>query len=434
VCSALPGTAGHARRRARSAARASTLQGGRPWGIVTRIKTPDRCWPRSRLALTLFVAACASVAPQPLPVEEILLRAKPAVVLVSVSVAATVKVDCDGEMASVTPPTYEETGTAWFLDANGFLITSAHVVQPAYAPEPWLASTFADRAAEAACVPVWLSRLKLKAGERADVEERLQLRAREAVAPSAEVSQHAEIHVVLPNGSRLPAEVRKYGRPLDTPVGRTSRGPDLALLKVSGRDYPLLRLANSDTVLIGEPVHVLGYPAVVLAHELLSRSARVESSVTSGAVSGFKQDVAGETVIQTDASAAWGNSGGPAVNARGEVVGVLTFISLGTGRDGGIVQGFNFLIPSNAARRFVGDTDVVLGNQSRFDAAWWAGLRDFFRQRFESAAAHFDEAERIIPGLPDVTRMRADAAWFIGLSRKEGLPATGAPSGLIYSP
>jgi S1-C subfamily serine protease len=401
---------------------------------VTPITTPFGCRRRSRLALTLFAAGCASVAPQPLPVEEILLRAKPAVVLVSVSVAATVKVDCDGEPTSVTLPPYEETGTAWFVDPKGFLITSAHVVQPAYAPEPWLASTFADRAAEAACVPVWLSRLKLKSGERADVEERLHLRALEAVAPSADVSQHSEIHVVLPNGVRLPVEVKKYGRPLGRDVDQRPLGPDLALLQVSGRDYPLLRLANSDTVLIGEPVHVFGYPAVVLAHELLSRSARVESSVTNGAVSGFKQDVAGETVIQTDAPAAWGNSGGPAVNARGEVVGVLTFISLGAGPDSGIVQGFNFVIPSNAVRKFVRDTDVGLGNESRFNIAWWAGLRDFFSHRFDGAAAHFEEAEHIVPGLPDVARVRADAAWFLGLSRRDGLSHTVVPPEPVLTP
>ena len=66
---------------------------------------------------------------------------------------------------------------------------------------------------------------------------------------------------------------------------------------------------------------------MVLSHELLNASAKVEASVTNGAISSFKQDVQDQSVIQTDAPAAWGNSGGPAVNARGDIVGVLTFVS-----------------------------------------------------------------------------------------------------------
>jgi serine protease Do len=370
--------------------------------------------------IPLLVGGCASVGSQgALPVEEVLLRAKPGVVLLTASVSADVKVDCeDGPPVTVTPAASTETGTAWFLDPRGFLITNAHVVQPAHAPEGWLERDFADRAAGAACVPIWLSRLNLKAGDRPEVEERLRLRAREAVAPSAHVTMHPEIHILLSNGTVLPVEVTKYGRPLGADSEKGS-APDLALLKVSGRDFPVSRLANSHTVLIGDPVHILGYPAVVLTHELLSGNARRESSVTNGAVSGFKQDVAGQTVIQTDAAAAWGDSGGPVINVRGEVVGILTFISLGPGPDGDIVQGFNFVIPSNAIRKFVDDTEVTLGAESRFTAAWSAGLQDFFRQRFESAAAHFDEAERILPGLPDVERMRANTAWFRGVSKRQ---------------
>src|SRR5437762_7505200 len=75
---------------------------------------------------------------------------------------------------------------------------------------------------------------------------------------------------------------------------------------------PTLSLADSANAQIGDKLHVLGFPGVVLSHELLNASARVEASVTSGAISGFKQDVQNRPVIQTDAPAAWGNSGGPA--------------------------------------------------------------------------------------------------------------------------
>jgi hypothetical protein len=158
---------------------------------------------------------------------------------------------------------------------------------------------------------------------------------------------------------------------------------------------------------LGDKLHILGFPGVVLSHELLNASAKVEASVTSGAIAGFKQDVANQPVIQTDAPAAWGNSGGPAVGHTGEVLGVLTFVSLGG--EGGIVQGFNFVIPSAAVREFLRGTGVPLGEASRFNAAWHAGLRDFFSGNYARAGKHFAEANRLLPELPDVRRMTAEA-------------------------
>src|SRR5262249_57954582 len=147
----------------------------------------------------------------------------------------------------------------------------------------------------------------------------------------------------------LKAQVVKYSPPVaGDPSGMSGR--DLALLKVPGENFPILRLADSKVVQIGDPIHIVGFPGVVLSHELLNKSASVEASVTNGAVSGFKEDVSNNAVIQTDAPAAWGNSGGPAVDDRGMVVGILTFVSLAPGSEGSIVQGFNFVIPSQAVR------------------------------------------------------------------------------------
>jgi len=66
----------------------------------------------------------------------------------------------------------------------------------------------------------------------------------------------------------------------------------------------------------------------VLSHELLNKSATLEASVTNGAVSGFKQDSIGQDIVQTDAAAAHGNSGGPAVGDDAALLGVMTFTTL----------------------------------------------------------------------------------------------------------
>jgi hypothetical protein len=203
---------------------------------------------------------------------------------------------------------------------------------------------------------------------------------------------------------RFKAEVKKYSPPVNEMSGR-----DLALLKVPGDNYPVLRLADSKAAQIGDPVHIIGFPGVVLSHELLNQSSMVEASITNGAISGFKQDRNNNTVIQTDAPAAWGNSGGPTVDDRGNVIGLLTFVSLAPGPEGSIVQGFNFVIPSSAVTDFVKDTPVKVNAGSKFNDAWYAGLRALFSDDGPTALRYFEEADRLHPNLPDARRMLAEA-------------------------
>ncbi|MBI4610828.1 MAG: trypsin-like peptidase domain-containing protein [Candidatus Rokubacteria bacterium] len=347
-------------------------------------------------------------AERPLSVPEALLRAKPAVALIVAEVSAEVRLNCGSGETTATPPVFRETGTGWFIDPSGLVVTNAHVVQPAHTPGRWMINSFARRAAETTCLPALLKRAGLKPAQRPEVEEQLKRQVHDSVVPNAKVKLTPQISVLLSNGTRLPAEVKKYTPPLSLEPGQVS-GRDLALLKVAGRDYPVLPVADSKVVKIGDPIHILGFPGVVLSHELLNQSASMEASVTNGAVSGFKEDVSNQPMIQTDAPAAWGNSGGPAVNSRGEVVGVLTFVSLAPGPEGSIVQGFNFVIPSDAVRQFIKGTEVTPGAQSRFNTVWWAGLRDFFNDRFTRADRQFEQADKIVSNLPDVKRMRAEA-------------------------
>src|SRR5258707_12395787 len=135
----------------------------------------------------------------------------------------------------------------------------------------------------------------------------------------------------------------------------------------------------------------------------------VEASITNGAVSGFKQDKNNNTVIQTDAPAGLGNSGGPVADDRGNVIGLLTFLSLAPGPEGGIVQGFNFVIPSAAVTDFVKGTAVKLNAGSKFNDAWFAGLSALFSEDGPTALRHFEAADRLHPNLPDARRMLAGA-------------------------
>jgi len=322
------------------------------------------------LTLGVLLLASAPTA-EAQTVQEVLLRAKPAVAMVVSEVTAEVTLNCGSTRTTVEPPPFRETGTGWFVSASGWIVTNAHVVSPAHHPPDWLNAEMAKKAARAGC-------------------------------RTANVKLEPSISVILSNGIRMPATVAKYSPPV---AGEEMSGRDLALLRLEAADMPALTLGDSNALKIGDHVHIIGFPGVVVTHELLNASAKVEASITNGAVSGFKEDKSGQPVIQTDAPAAWGNSGGPTIDDRGGVVGVLTFVTLSGGEQGTIVQGFNFVIPVQAIRDFLQGTEVKLDEPSRFNAAWHAGLHDFFAENHSRATRALAEANRLMPELPDVTRI-----------------------------
>jgi serine protease Do len=117
---------------------------------------------------------------------------------------------------------------------------------------------------------------------------------------------------------------------------------DLALLKVGGKDFPFAVLGDSAAVKVGEWVLAIGNPL------------GMDNTVTSGIISakgrsGIGEDAAGsfEDFIQTDAAINRGNSGGPLVNMKGEVIGINSNILTPSGGSVGI----GFAIPSNLAKK-----------------------------------------------------------------------------------
>jgi S1-C subfamily serine protease/rhodanese-related sulfurtransferase len=358
------------------------------------------------LAGTLVAPAAAAG----LSVQEAILLAKPAVALVTAEVRAEVTINCGSRTVTVRPMPFVETGTGWFVDGRGYVVTNAHVVDPAHRVPPWVTHELKKKAIEQACVDPVLRAKGLARGQRPDVEESLRRAAGERALATAQVTPQPQLSVLLSNGVSLKAEVLKFSPPVlldmnGRPVADSGR--DLALLRVAEGVYPAIRLSDRDAK-IGDPVHMLGFPGVVLTHELLSQSANLEASVTNGAVSGFKQDAIGQDIVQTDAAAAHGNSGGPAVLDDASLVGVLTFVSLSPS-GGSIVQGFNFLIPAKDVRTFLKGTPVTRPGESRFNEAWQAGLTALFAERYATAVARMSEANAMLPNLADVKRELAGA-------------------------
>jgi serine protease Do len=151
-----------------------------------------------------------------------------------------------------------------------------------------------------------------------------------------------ELNVRLSDGRSLPAKL----------VG-TDPKSDLAVIKVEqSSTLRPAKLADSDDVKVGQWVMAVG-------------SMGLDQTVTAGIVSYKGRANLGiadyEDFIQTDAAINQGNSGGPLVNLKGEVVGINTAI---LSRSGGN-QGIGMAIPSNMAKdvmeRLINDGKVVRG-------------------------------------------------------------------------
>src|SRR5215471_15580517 len=144
------------------------------------------------------------------------------------------------------------------------------------------------------------------------------------------------IEVVLGDQSRYPAKF----------IGADQRN-DVALIKIDpkGKQLATLKLGDSSTIQVGQKVLAIGNPF------------GFQSTLTTGVVSAIgrtvqtSQTTAIEEAIQTDAAINQGNSGGPLIDSRGNVIGINTAIYTPSGTTAGI----GFAIPINTAKSIAND-------------------------------------------------------------------------------
>jgi S1-C subfamily serine protease len=206
--------------------------------------------------------------------------------------------------------------------------------------------------------------------------------------------------------------VKAYSPPIDPhllpPDGSPPKPPmlDAAIIKIDATNLPVVPLArNVEQVYLGQELVTIGYPGVVLWNDFLSRRSRAEASVTFGRVSSFKLDVNERIILQTDAPITWGNSGGPAFDLNGDVIGVATFISTSLEGDQAI-QGFNFLIPVDTIQAMARQIGLTPKADSPFMTEWDQALNDAVAGHLREALEHVDAADKIVPRLIDVWRTR----------------------------
>jgi len=325
------------------------------------------------VVVALAAAATLSAQPTTTALQRTTALVKPAVVKIFTRFSAHVLYNNE----VYGPVATGATGSGFIVTPAGFVVTNGHVVDADAQTVMSIKVNFALSVLEQ------LGRQPSQEEIARIVSECTLVELQEGTAiKAAELNREvyvltkAGVHQVKELQSQFLAEVR-WSSPF--------KEKDIAIIKMNGSNFPTVRLGNSDLVQLQDTITVIGYPGAVgeFDEQIFGGDSAMEVTITQGIVSSHKSWYDGSPIIGTDATAAHGNSGGPAINVNGEVIGIL---SMGTVEE----TGFQFLRPINVAKDFIRASGVV-PQHSLTDERYKAALEAYWHA--QDARAQGDEQE-----------------------------------------
>ncbi len=310
------------------------------------------------------------------------------------------------------------SGSGFIISPDGYILTNAHVVS---------SIKDGDETAKEGLLGQLAVQALRSAGQPVNRETVIQA-ARYIINNGAQLAQFQRInYVFLQSGSRFPYEIKSYGAP--TGEGKDlATGKDVAVIKIEIKNAPTLRIGNSDKVQVGDKIYVLGYPGAADS-EALDAKSQLEPTTNDGSISAKKTSADGAPILQTNANTTHGNSGGPAINDKGEVIGLLTF--RGNTVNNQEVQGFNFLVPTNTAQEFVRQAGTE-NKVSPIYAKWREGLEHFWKQEYSSAREKFAEIMALFPNHSEAQKLITESQEHIAKGEDRSGSALGAVVLLLF--
>jgi serine protease Do len=269
-------------------------------------------------------------------------------------------------------------GSGSFINPSGYILTNAHVVE---------AAKLGEEKGKEMLFEQYLAMLAR------DYNEDPRKWSRETIIGIGQNTQMRRITpirlVVCPDGTSFPFEIKSFGAPI-------GQGKDVAVIKIEVKNAPVLKLGDSDKVQLQDHVSVIGYPGAADTSQsgALSRKSALEASITDGRVSAKKTAADNSPILQISAPATHGNSGGPVITDKGEVIGMLTFRGDTVG--GQEVSGFAFVVPSSTVSEFVRQAGTT-NEEGIVDTRYREGLEYYWDGYYSKAIAKFEEVKRLFP-------------------------------------
>ena len=331
--------------------------------------------------------------------------AKPAIVRIITSISGHLNVQFNS--GTVTFPqangkTYQEdlSGTGTFITANGDILTADHVVSPPpdvlqtaaapdvanyinQHPETGIGQTTADQVAQA------LQTNQLKSTAHYDQKSSEVFLSTDYTGPLT-----AQTLATVPPTIHATVDRIEKESPFDQ--------MDVAIVHAPFQDTPEVQLGDSSNVQTQDPLTIIGFPGNADVNDIPQNL--FTSSVNSITVSSIKTTTSGAPLIQVGGNVEHGDSGGPALDSQGNVVGVVSF-GLSSNNSPGNTS---FLQASNSARQLV--TALKLNTTpGTFEKQWDQAFADYSatsaghwhtsQQEFQQLATSYPQFKAIRPYL-----------------------------------
>ncbi len=277
------------------------------------------------------------------------------------------------------------SGSGTFISAHGDILTADHVVNPPH--DQSLSQYLDDQAAKDVAAYI---NLNAKPGSQATMDQVDQeLRSGQLASTpnydpaSSEVFLNTSYTGPLsaPDFSSLPFQIHAAVDRIEKESSFNEK--DVAIIHVSLNDMPGVQLGDSTNVQQQDQLTIIGFPG---NGDVSTRPTDLlTASVNTINVSSIKTTDAGAQVIQVGGNVEHGDSGGPALDSNGSVVGIVSFGLVSSNSPGGT----NFLQASNSARELVQALNLDT-SPGAFQKAWSQAFNDYA----SNASGHWHKAQR----------------------------------------
>lgn len=179
---------------------------------------------------------------------------------------------------------------------------------------------------------------------------------------------------------------------------------DVSIIKIEGKNYPVTKLGSISNLLQGANLSILGFPGNASNNGIVDAGFSTVT-LTSGKVSAIKNALGSDKkLIETDTLIGHGNSGGPAFNDAGEVVGISTYTATKVG-DGT----YNYVRDVKDLLELAGGASVLLDSKSLTQTEWEKALDNFSSAHYSKAVKGFAIVKSLYPSHPKVDEFMAVA-------------------------